>query len=123
NDQLLVLAFNSKIELERIVSDPVQLGEILAHPATGGLTALYDTVYHACDEPVFSDEREPHRSAMILFSDGEDDLSVRGLPDAIVSPCSHDPHPNGQRSSAIASGVFHFSVDSRARGNIQRQLG
>ena len=125
NDQLLVLAFNSKIELERTVSDPVQLGEILAHPATGGLTALYDTVYHACDEPVFSDEREPHRSAMILFSDGEDDLSVRGLADAIAraerrgvaiyTVAAHDPKKSARgdavlRDLALATGGRDYVV-------------
>lgn len=125
NDQLLVLAFNSKIELERSVSDPVQLGEILAHPATGGLTALYDTVFHACDEPVFSDEREPHRSAMILFSDGEDDLSVRGLPDAIAraerrgvaiyTVAAHDPKKSARgdavlRDLAMATGGRDYVV-------------
>jgi len=125
NDQLLVLAFNSKIELERTVSDPVQLGEILAHPATGGLTALYDTVYHACDELVFSDEREPHRSAMILFSDGEDDLSVRGLADAIAraerrgvaiyTVAAHDPKKSARgdavlRDLALATGGRDYVV-------------
>lgn len=83
NDELLVLAFNSKIELERTVTDPAELGAILAHP-TGGLTALYDALYHACGQAVFSDDREPHRSALILFSDGEDDLSMHGLDDAIA---------------------------------------
>lgn len=125
NDQLLVLAFNSKIELERTVNDPVQLGEILAHTATGGLTALYDTVFHACDEPVFSDEREPHRSAMILFSDGEDDLSVRALPDAIAraerrgvaiyTVAAHDPKKSARgdavlRDLAIATGGRDYIV-------------
>jgi len=132
NDQLLVLAFNSKIELERTVSDPVQLGEILAHPSTGGLTSLYDTVFHACDEPVFSDEREPHRSAMILFSDGEDDLSLRGLPDAIAraerrgvaiyTVAAHDPKKRARgdavlRDLALATGGRDYIVKNA------RQLG
>ncbi len=58
SDQLLVLAFNGKIQLERTVTDPVQLGALLTNPATGGLTALYDALYHACNQSVFSD-REP----------------------------------------------------------------
>ena len=132
NDQLLIVAFNSKIQLERTVSDPVQLGEILAHPPVGGLTALYDTVFHACDEPVFSDEREPHRSAMILFSDGEDDLSLRGLPDAIAraerrgvaiyTVAAHDPKksPGGDvvlHDLASATGGRDYIVKNA------RQLG
>ncbi len=132
NDQLLVLTFNGKIQLERTVSDPGELGEILAHPPTGGLTALYDTVFHACDEPVFSDEREPHRSAMILFSDGEDDLSLHGLPDAIAraerrgiaiyTVTAHNPKksPSGDavlRDLALATGGRDYIVKNA------RQLG
>lgn len=84
NDELLVLAFDSKIELQRTVTDPVQLEAILAYPASGGLTALYDALYQVCDQAVFSDDRAPHRSALILFSDGEDDLSAHALSDAIA---------------------------------------
>jgi Ca-activated chloride channel homolog len=84
NDELRVLAFNSKIELERTVTDPVQLGTVLEDQAIGRMTALYDTLYHVCDDAVFVDERAPHRSALIVFSDGEDDLSLHGLGDAIA---------------------------------------
>ena len=84
NDELRVLAFNSKIELERTVTDPVQLGTVLEDRATGGMTALHDTLYHVCDDAIFVDERAPHRSALIVFSDGEDDLSLHGLGDAIA---------------------------------------
>ncbi len=83
-DELLVVGFSSKIEFEHTVSDPRELGEVLANPHTGGLTSLYDAIYHGCDEPLFGDQREPHRSAMILLSDGEDDLSMHGLNDAIM---------------------------------------
>jgi VWFA-related protein len=48
------------------------------------LTALYDAIYQACGRPVFAADGEPHRSALILFSDGEDDLSLHGLGDAIA---------------------------------------
>ena len=84
DDQLLVIAFNSKIEIERTVADPAELESVLGDPRGGGLTALYDTIYRACDYAVFAADREPHRSAMILFSDGEDDLSLHGLGDAIA---------------------------------------
>lgn len=83
-DELLVLAFNGKIELERTVTDPGQLEALFATLPKGGLTALYDTLYHACDQAVFTDDLELHRSALILFSDGEDDLSLRGKSDAIA---------------------------------------
>jgi VWFA-related protein len=112
NDELLVLAFNSKIEMERTITDPVQLRAILAHPSTGGLTALYDALYHACGQAVFSDDHEPHRSALILFSDGEDDLSLHGLDDAIAraerrgisiyTVATHDP-----RKSTPGDTILH----------------
>jgi VWFA-related protein len=84
NDELLVTAFNTSIEMERTVSDPAQLQAALAHPKTGGLTALYDTLYHVCNQATFTSDQAPHRSALILFSDGEDDLSLHDLSDAIT---------------------------------------
>jgi Mg-chelatase subunit ChlD len=77
-DELLVLAFNSRIEIERTIADPAQLETALQPPASGGLTALYDAIYHTCGHAIFVGDREPHRSALILFSDGEDDLSLHG---------------------------------------------
>ena len=83
-DELLVLTFNSSIELERRVADPADLEAVLADPGSGGLTALYDAIYQACGRPVFASDGKPHRSALILFSDGEDDLSLHGMEDAIA---------------------------------------
>lgn len=84
DDELLLLAFNSKIELERVVRDPDQLTGALENPASGGLTALYDTLYTACDHKVFTGDSQPHRSALVLFSDGDDDLSLHGESEAIA---------------------------------------
>ena len=83
-DTLLVIAFNSKIQLERSLNSPAQLAATLQNPPMGGLTALYDALYRACDHPLFAADREPHRSALILFSDGEDDLSLHGAGEAIA---------------------------------------
>jgi len=84
DDELFVLTFNSSIELERRVADPADLEAVLGEPGSGGLTALYDAIYQACGRPVFAADGQPHRSALILFSDGEDDLSLHGLQDAIA---------------------------------------
>jgi VWFA-related protein len=84
DDEIMVLAFNSRIELEGWVKSPGQLENVLADPGSGGLTALYDAIYQTCGRSVFAADREPHRSAMILFSDGEDDLSLHGLGDTIA---------------------------------------
>lgn len=112
NDELLVTVFNSRIELERTVADPAQLQAALAHPATGGLTALYDTLYHVCDQAIFMSDQSPHRSAVILFSDGEDDLSMHDLGNtianaevngvAIYTVAAHDP-----RRPAAGDAVLH----------------
>jgi VWFA-related protein len=84
DDELLVMMFNSSIEVERRVAHPADLEAVLGDPGGGGLTALYDAIYQACGRRVFAADGEPHRSAMILFSDGEDDLSLHGLGDAIA---------------------------------------
>jgi VWFA-related protein len=83
SDQILMITFNSRIETERVLARPQEIDESL--PASGGgLTALYDTLYRACQHPLFSGGLEPHRSALILFSDGEDNLSYRSLADAVT---------------------------------------
>lgn len=84
DDEVMVLAFNSRIELERSVNSPGELETALADPGGGGLTALYDTVYQTCGRSVFAPDGQPHRSALILFSDGDDDLSLHGLSDTIA---------------------------------------
>jgi Ca-activated chloride channel family protein len=84
DDEVVVLAFNSRIELERWVKSPAELESVLADPGSGGLTALYDTIYQSCGRSLFAADGEPHRSALILFSDGDDDLSLHGLGDAIA---------------------------------------
>jgi VWFA-related protein len=83
-DELVLFAFSNQIQLEHTVAKPEQLTNVLQEPATGGLTALYDTLFQACSRPIFADDHDPHRSALILFSDGEDDLSVHGLSDTIA---------------------------------------
>ena len=63
DDELLVMTFNSSIELERRVAHPSDLEAVLADPGSGGLTALYDTIYQACGRAVFAADGQPHRSA------------------------------------------------------------
>jgi len=84
DDEVMVLAFNSRIELEHWVKDPGDLETVLSAAGSGGLTALYDAIYQTCGRPLFTSNGESHRSALILFSDGEDDLSVHGLADTIA---------------------------------------
>ena len=83
-DQILMITFNTRIETERVLARPEELGETFSSSG-GGLTALYDALYRICQHPLFSRDLEPRRSAIILFSDGEDNLSYRDLGETIAS--------------------------------------
>jgi len=83
-DEILMMTFNSRIEMERVITGPEDLTEVV-NSSSGGLTALYDSLYEACAHPVFSSGFEARRSALILFSDGEDSVSYRALADAIAA--------------------------------------
>ena len=82
-DRLLLMTFNSKVDTLRTIAEPAAIGSILQEPTTGGLTALYDSLFRACKHEMFMQDGEAHRSALILISDGEDDISLHGLNDVI----------------------------------------
>jgi len=100
-DQMLLVAFDSKVELERTVTEPQQVTALIPTLQGGGSTALYDAVYSTCRNATFIDGGEPRRSALILFSDGEDNLSMHDLEQTI----------GGAQSRGIA--VYTISVHSR----------
>jgi hypothetical protein len=92
-DRLLLMTFNSKIETEGTVTEPDGIAPLLQAPTNGGLTALYDSLYSACKHEIFLRDGDAHRSALILVSDGEDDISLHGLNDAIdVAEFERDCH-------------------------------
>jgi len=84
DDRLFVVAFDSQIELQREVASPASLTEILLEPGRGGQTALYDALAAACQDPYRQALRQPRRSALIVFTDGEDNYSAHSLYDAIA---------------------------------------
>jgi Ca-activated chloride channel homolog len=121
-DRMLVLAFDHKIELEKTVTIPQQFN-FLEIPQAGGLTALYDTLYFACQKRMLTDASEPRHSALIVFSDGEDNLSRHDLEDVMesaesggiaiysVSNHSHRLHKSGDtilHELAMATGGRSF---------------
>ena len=75
-DETLLVAFDSKVELQRMLRQPQQAAALLPELSGGGPTALYDALYLVCQHPVFSESGVPRRSALILFSDGDDNLST-----------------------------------------------
>jgi len=83
-DEVLLVTFDRKIELERAIRDPMELEGLLPVQENGGLTALYDSLYHTCDQPDFFADAKPRHAALILFSDGEDNLSLRGMHDTVA---------------------------------------
>lgn len=103
DDDVVVIAFHHRIELERRIQAPGDLGAMLSHSGAGGLTALYDAIYQTCASPLFAADGEPHRSALILFSDGEDDLSAHGLDETIA---------RAERSGIV---VYTISTHSRKK--------
>lgn len=83
-DQVMVVEFNHKIQLARTIREPAELAQVLPAKDVGGLTALYDSVYVTCEDRDFFERSGPRHAALILLSDGEDNLSLRGLDDTIA---------------------------------------
>ncbi|MGA8761484.1 MAG: VWA domain-containing protein, partial [Candidatus Sulfotelmatobacter sp.] len=76
-DQAFVVGFDATPEVTQDFTDD---GEALAHGVRelrpGGGTALYDALYYACRDKLLKKPlNEPTRRAIILLSDGEDNLS------------------------------------------------
>jgi VWFA-related protein len=123
-DEILVVAFDSRVELDHVVSLSSQF-DFLDIPQSGGLTALYDTLYLVCNRRMLTDSAVPRHSALIVFSDGEDNLSRHGLEDVTesaessgiaiysISSHRHKLHTEGDlvlQQLAVASGGRSFVV-------------
>ena len=93
--------------------DKLQTGIDRIHP--GGGTALYDGVYKACRDKLQTERGpEPVRKAIILISDGDDDVSRVPLPEAIKE-C--------ERAETIIYAISTNWTPSRGRGDkILQQL-
>src|SRR6202166_969707 len=76
-DKAFLVGFNSHSQLTQDYTDKVDLLALGVHKLhSGGGTALYDAVYHACKEKFLKDRSErPVRKAIIIVSDGEDNQS------------------------------------------------
>jgi VWFA-related protein len=83
DDEMLLLTFDSKIRLARTATDPRQLQLVMMTGQSGGQTALFDALYSACQHSMFSAAGDLRRSALIVFSDGEDNLSWHDLEDTV----------------------------------------
>jgi VWFA-related protein len=100
-DKAFVVGFNSHSQISQDFTDNFQLLATGVHKLhSGGGTALYDAVYHACKEKFLKD-RPDHavRKAIVIVSDGEDNQSEISKAQAIEM---------AQRSEVI---IYAISTD------------
>ena len=76
-DKAFVMGFNSHTQMAQDFTDNYSRLYWAVHKLhSGGGTALYDAIYHACKEKFLKDRSEqPLRKAIIIVSDGEDNQS------------------------------------------------
>jgi Ca-activated chloride channel family protein len=76
-DQAMVVGFDATPEVTQDFTDDTEkLGHGVRQLRPGGGTALYDALYYACrDKLLKKPQLGPTRRAIILLSDGEDNLS------------------------------------------------
>ncbi|HEY1264153.1 MAG TPA: VWA domain-containing protein [Terriglobales bacterium] len=76
-DKAFVLGFSSKGHVAQDFTDNVHLLETGVHSLrSGGGTAIYDAIYHACKDKLNKEKSErPVRRAIVVISDGEDNQS------------------------------------------------
>ncbi len=100
-DKAFLVGFNSHSQLAQDYTDKVDLLSLGVHKLhSGGGTALYDAVYHACKEKFLKDRPDrPVRKAIIIVSDGEDNQSEVSKAQAIEM---------AQRSEVI---IYAISTD------------
>jgi VWFA-related protein len=76
-DQAMVVGFDATPEVTQDFTDDTEkLDHGVRELRPGGGTALYDALYYACRDKLLKDAKAgPTRRAIILLSDGEDNLS------------------------------------------------
>jgi VWFA-related protein len=84
-DQAMVVGFDATPEVTQDFTDDTEkLGHGVRELRPGGGTALYDALYYACrDKLLKKAQNGPTRRAIILLSDGEDNLSHVSREEAI----------------------------------------
>ena len=76
-DEAFVMGFNThSLVTQDFTDDPALLAAGVQRLQSGGGTALYDAIYHACQTKLAKEqEKHPLRRAIIVVSDGEDNQS------------------------------------------------
>lgn len=83
-DQATVVGFRYRVEVTQPLTDDAESLEAGLRPVSGvSLSSVYDALIAATDELRNADPTLPQRRAIVLLSDGEDNVSIHGLPDVI----------------------------------------
>lgn len=84
-DHAFVVGFDATPEITQDLTDNTEaLGHGVRELRPGGGTAMFDAIYYACRERLLKSSRAvPQRRAIVLLSDGEDNLSHVTREDAI----------------------------------------
>jgi Ca-activated chloride channel homolog len=100
-DKAFVMGFNAHQQIPQDFTDNVQqLSQAVHSLHSGGGTALYDAIYHACHDKLIKEQSDrPQRKALILLSDGDDNQSEYSQAQAIEM---------AQRSEVI---IYAISTD------------
>jgi Ca-activated chloride channel family protein len=80
-DRAMLLAFDSGVSMvQDFTNDPNKLAKGIRSLKAAGGTALYDAIYHVCDEKLI---RETGRKAIVILSDGDDTSSKMAFAPAL----------------------------------------
>jgi VWFA-related protein len=83
-DQAMVVGFRYRVEVTQPLTGDARNLEAGLRPVAGvSLSSVYDALIAATDALRSSDSRLPQRRAIVLLSDGEDNVSAHGLSDVI----------------------------------------
>lgn len=89
-DSAFVIGFSNRATLFQDATASVEAlrDALLRMPHRQGLTSLFDSVAAACDE-YFANASDEDERIILLFSDGNDTLSVAGVEDAVRAALRH----------------------------------
>jgi Ca-activated chloride channel homolog len=109
-DQAMVVGFDATPEVTQDFTDDTEkLGHGVRQLRPGGGTALYDALYYACRDKLLKKAQSgPTRRAVILLSDGEDNLSHVTREEAIEM---------AQRADAIVYAISTNVSGSKGAGD------
>ncbi len=109
NDRAFVEGFDIQIDLAQDYTNNIDaLNEGIRKLRPGGGTALYDSLYHTCQQQMLTlKETSPVRKALILVSDGDDNYS-RALESDAIKMC--------QRAETIVYTISTDTSPTRGKG-------